>query len=160
MSLKDRLHAEVTAAMRSGDTVRRDTLRLAENAAYAVEKKNRRPLSDDEVVAVLAREVKTRRESVDAFRAGRREDLAAREEAEIAIIAEFLPQPLDDADLRALVAEGVAETSASSARDLGRVMAWLSPRIRGRADGKRASELVIEALAGADLAAHDVAHRG
>jgi len=158
VSLKDRLRDEVTAAMRSGDSVRRDTLRLAQNAAYTVEKKNGRPLTDDEIVAVLAREVKTRRESVEAFRGGGREDLAAKEEAEIAILAEFLPQALTEDELRALVGEAVAATGATSARDLGKVMGWLSPRIRGRADGKRASELVAQALAAADLAAHGGAH--
>ncbi|MBF6606666.1 MAG: GatB/YqeY domain-containing protein [Chloroflexi bacterium] len=160
MSLKDRLHDQVTAAMRSGDTLRRDTLRLAESAAYNVEKRNQRPLTDDELVGVLAREVKTRRESVEAFRGGGREDLASKEEAEIAILAEFLPQPLSEDDLRMLVDQAVTTTGASSARDLGKVMGWLSPRIRGRADGKRASELVAQALATADLAAHGGVHGG
>ncbi len=160
MSLKDRLHDQVTAAMRSGDTLRRDTLRLAESAAYTVEKRNQRPLTDDELVGVLAREVKTRRESVEAFRGGGREDLASKEEAEIAILAEFLPQPLTDDELRGLVAEAIVATGAASARDLGKVMGCLSPRIRGRADGKRASELVAQALAAADLAAHGGVHGG
>ena len=88
MSLKDRLHDEVTAAMRSGDALRRDTLRLAQSAAYNVEKKNQRPLTEDELLGVLAHEVKTRRESVEAFRGGGREDLATKEEAEIAVLAE------------------------------------------------------------------------
>ncbi|MHB8672453.1 MAG: GatB/YqeY domain-containing protein [Candidatus Limnocylindrales bacterium] len=160
MSLEDRLHDQVTAAMRSGDTLRRDTLRLAESAAYNVEKRNQRPLTDDELVGVLAREVKTRRESVEAFRGGGREDLASKEEAEIAILAEFLPQPLSEDDLRMLVDQAVTTTGAASARDLGKVMGWLSPRIRDRADGKRASELVAQALATADLAAHGGVHGG
>ena len=140
--------------MRGGDALRRDVLRMATSAAYNVEKRNQRPLTDDEYLAVLTREVKTRRESIDAFRKGGREDLAAKEEAEIAILADYLPQPLTDDELQALVAQGVAETGATSARDLGKVMGWLSPRIRGRADGKVASGLVAQALAGADLAAH------
>ena len=156
MSLKDRLQEELTAAMRSRDALRRDTLRLAQSAAYNLEKRNQKPLTDDEVVGVLAREVKTRRESVDAFRKGGREDLAGKEEAEIAILAEFLPQGLTADELQALVDEAIAATGASSARDLGKVMGWLAPRTRGRADGKRVSELVVQALANADLAAHDV----
>jgi uncharacterized protein YqeY len=144
--------------MRSGDALRRDTLRLAQSAAYNVEKKNKKPLSDDELVAVLAREVKTRRESIEAFRAGGREDLASKEEAEIAVLAGFLPQALDEDEVRALVAEGIAATGATSARDMGKVMGWLAPRTRGRADGKRVSELVVQALATADLAAHGGAH--
>ena len=107
---------------------------------------------------MLTREVKTRRESVEAFRAGGREDLATKEEAEIAILQDYLPQPLTEDELRALVDEGVAATGASNARDLGKVMGWLSPRTRGRADGKVLSGLVAQALARADLAGHDTEH--
>jgi uncharacterized protein len=160
VSLNDQLRDELTAAMRSGDVLRRDTLRLAQSAAYTVEKRNQRPLTDEELLAVLTREVKTRRESVEAFRAGGREDLATKEEAEIAILSEFLPQALTEEEIRALVADGIAATGASSARDLGKVMGWLAPRTRGRADGKRVSELVAQSLAGADLAAHAGSHAG
>jgi uncharacterized protein len=155
VSLRDRIQADVTAAMRSGDALRRDVLRMAQNAVYAVEKRERREPTDDDVTAILTREVKTRRESVEAFRKGAREDLAAKEEAEIAILAEYLPEQLDDAAIRDLVGEAVVATGASSARDLGKVMGWLSPRTRGRADGRRVSELVAQALARADLAGHD-----
>jgi uncharacterized protein YqeY len=142
--------------MRGGDALRRDVLRMVTSAAYNVEKKQGRPLTDDEYLAVLSREVKTRRESVEAFRAGGREDLAAKEEAEIAILGEYLPQALSDDEIEALVREGIATTGASSQRDMGKVMGWLAPRTRGRADGKRVSELVVQTLASTDLAAHDV----
>lgn len=155
MSLYDRLQTDITAAMRSGDVLRRDTLRMATNAAYQVEKRNQRPLTDDEVLAVLTREVKTRRESVDAYTKAGRQDLADKELAEIAILAHYLPQPLSDVEIEALVAEAITATGASSARDLGKVMGWLSPRTRGRADGKVVSGLVAQALAQADLVAHD-----
>ncbi|MEO5941252.1 MAG: GatB/YqeY domain-containing protein [Candidatus Limnocylindrales bacterium] len=155
MSLRDRIQTDVTAAMRSGDTLRRDVLRMAQNAVYGLEKREKREPSDDDVSAILTREVKTRRESVDAFRKGAREDLAAKEEAEIAILTEYLPEPLDDAAIGALVAEAVAATGATSARDLGKVMGWLSPKTRGRADGRQLSERVAQALAQADLAAHE-----
>ena len=141
--------------MRSGDTLRRDVLRMVQSAAYNVEKRDRRTLTDDDYAAVIAREVKTRRESVDAFRAGAREDLATKEEAEIAILSEFLPEQLSDSEIQALVDEAIGATGASSARDLGKIMGWLSPKTRGRADGKRVSELVAKSLAAADLAAHD-----
>jgi len=154
VSLRDRLQDDITAAMRGGDALRRDVLRMATNSAYNLEKKNQKPLTDDELLGVLAREVKTRRESVEAFRAAGREDLATKEEAEIAILAEYLPQALTEAEIAALVDEAVAATGADSARDMGKVMGWLSPKIRGRADGKVASGLVAQALAGADLAAH------
>ncbi|HEV2005698.1 MAG TPA: GatB/YqeY domain-containing protein [Candidatus Limnocylindrales bacterium] len=146
MTLRDRLHTEITAAMRSGDSLRRDTLRMAESAIYNAEKRDRRTYSDDEVAAILAREVKTRRESVEAFRKGSREELAAKEESEIAILGEFLPEPLSDGDLQTLVAEAVAATGAETPRDLGVVMGWLAPRTRGRADGRRVSTLVAERL--------------
>ena len=142
--------------MRGGDGLRRDVLRMVTSAAYNVEKKQGKPLTDDEYLAVLSREVKSRRESVEAFRAGGREDLASKEEAEIAILGEYLPQALTEDEIAALVREGIAATGASSARDMGKVMGWLSPRTRGRADGKHVSELVVQALAEADLAAHDV----
>jgi uncharacterized protein len=141
--------------MRGGDALRRDVLRMAVSAAYNVEKRQGTPLTDDEFVTVLAREVKTRRESVDAFRAGSREDLATKEEAEIAILAEYLPAALTESDLAALVDQGIDATGATSARDLGKVMGWLSPRTRGRADGKVVSGMVAAALARADLAGHD-----
>ena len=142
--------------MRGGDSLRRDVLRMASSAAYNVEKRQGRPLTDDEYLAVLSREVKTRRESVEAFRAGGREELAAKEEAEIAILGEYLPQALSEDEIEALIRDGIAATGASSARDMGKVMGWLAPRTRGRADGKHVSELVVQELASADLAAHDV----
>ena len=158
MSLQERVQSDITAAMRGGDALRRDVLRMAANAAYTVEKKQQRPLTDDEYLAVLTREVKTRRESVEAYSKAGRQDLADKELAEIAILTEYLPQPLTDAEVRALVDEGIAATGAESARDLGKVMGWLSPRTRGRADGKVVSGLVAQALAQADLAAHGETH--
>jgi uncharacterized protein YqeY len=157
VSLRDRIQTELTAAMRSGDALRRDVLRMAQSAVYNVAKRERRELSDDEVSAILAREVKTRRESVEAFRKGGREDLAHKEESEIMILQEFLPQPLGEDELQRLVEEAVEATGATSPRDIGKVMGWLSPRTRGRADGRRLSELVAAALARRDLAAHDTA---
>jgi uncharacterized protein YqeY len=153
--LQDRVQTDIAAAMRSGDALRRDVLRMVSSAAYNVEKKQGHALSDDEYLAVLSREVKTRRESVEAFRAGGREDLVAREEAEIEIITGYLPAALSDDEIAELVREGIKETGAASPRDMGKVMSWLAPRTRGRADGKRVSETVVQALATADLAAHD-----
>ena len=91
MTLRERLQDDTTAAMRSGDALRRDVLRMAQNAIYNIEKAKKVTLSEDEILGVLTREVKTRRESVDAFRAGGREDLVAKEEAEIAILRTTCP---------------------------------------------------------------------
>ena len=158
MTLREQLQDDTTAAMRSGDTLRRDVLRMVQNAIYNTEKSKRITMSDEDVIGVLTREVKTRRESIDAFRKGGREDLATKEEAEIAILAEYLPQALTADELTALVEQAIAETGATNARDLGKVMGWLSPRTRGRADGKVVSGLVVQALAQADLAAHGASH--
>jgi uncharacterized protein len=148
VTLKERLQAETTAAMRSGDSLRRDTLRMVQNSAYNLEKKSGQPLSDEELLAVVSREVKTRRESVEAFRAGGREDLASKEEAEIAILGEFLPPQLSPAEIASLVNQAVQATGAQTPRDLGKVMGWLAPHTRGRADGKVVSGLVAARLSG------------
>ncbi len=147
MSIRDDVHEAMTAAMRSGDHARRDALRMAWNAITGAEKRDRATLTDEAAIAVLARELKTRRESLEAFTAGGRRDLAAPEEAAIAVIEEFLPRPLSEDELAALVAEAIAASGATSPREMGKAMAWLSPRIRGRADGRHASELVTRALA-------------
>jgi uncharacterized protein YqeY len=158
VSLRDRLQADITAAMRGDDTLRRDVLRMAVNAAYNLEKKQQRPLTEDEVLAVLTREVKTRRESVEAYTTAGRQDLADKEQAEIDILAGYLPQALTEAEIDALIEQAIAETGATNARDLGKVMGWLAPRTRGRADGKVVSGRVAQALARADLAAHGGTH--
>jgi uncharacterized protein len=155
VSLRDRVQADIAIAMRDGDSLRRDTLRMATSAAYNLEKRNQHPLTDEEFVTVLTREVKTRRESVEAYTKAGRQDLADKELAEIDILATYLPQQLTETEIAALVDEGIAATGATSARDLGKVMGWLSPRTRGRADGKVVSGLVAQALAQADLAGHD-----
>jgi uncharacterized protein YqeY len=141
--------------MRGGDALRRDVLRMVANAAYNLEKANQKPLSEDEFLTVLTREVKTRRESVEAYDKGGRADLAAKEQAEIDILTEYLPQALSEAEIDGLIDEAIGATGASSARDLGKVMGWLAPRTRGRADGRVVSARVASALARADLVAHD-----
>jgi len=147
VSLRERIQSDITAAMRSGDALRRDTLRMAESAIYNAEKRDRRSYSDDDVAGVLSREVKTRRESVEAFRKGGREDLASKEEAEIGILAAFLPEELSDAEIAGLVDEAIAATGAAGPRDMGKVMGWLAPRTRGKADGRAVSQRVGTVLA-------------
>jgi uncharacterized protein YqeY len=147
VSLRDRLDTELKAAMRSNDAARRDALRMVLAAVQRAEKEGKRALSDDEMIGLLSRELKVRRESVEAFRGGGREDLVAKEEAAIAVVSEFMPQPLGEAELKSLVEQGIAETGAASPRDMGKVMNWLSPKTRGRADGKQVSQLVTQLLA-------------
>ena len=146
MTLRNRLDDEIKAAMRAGDAERRDALRMILAAVQKVEKEGKHTLSDEEMVAVLARELKVRQESLEAFTAGNRADLVAREQHAISVVNEFLPKPLADAELRDLVDQAIAETGAAGPRDMGKVMGWLSPKIRGRADGKVASQLVTQVL--------------
>lgn len=147
MTLAIRLQEDLTTAIRAHEDLRRDTLRMVISAAYNESKKARRDLTDDEVLQVLTREVKTRNESVEAFAAAGRTDAAAKERAEIEIIRAYLPEQLDTAELQRLVREAVDESGAASAREMGKVMALLMPRVRGRADGKQVSALVNEELA-------------
>jgi len=147
VSLRNRLDEELKAAMRSNDAMRRDSLRMVLAAVQRAEKEGKHELADDEMLGILTRELKVRRESVDTFRAGGREDLVAKELAAIAIVSEFMPQPLSEGELKALVEQAIAETGAASPRDMGKVMGWLSPKTRGRADGKVVSQLVTQLLA-------------
>jgi uncharacterized protein YqeY len=141
------MQADITAAMRSGEALRRDTLRMAESAIYNAEKRDRREYTDDEVAGILAKEVKTRRESVEAFRKGGREELASKEEAEIAILAAYLPEQLSETEIAALIEEAIATTGAAGLRDMGKVMGWLAPKTKGRADGRLVSQAVSASLA-------------
>jgi uncharacterized protein YqeY len=154
VTLQYRLQQDMQAAIRDRDELRRDTLRMAVAAAYNAQKQAGRELTDDEVVVVLAREVKTRRESVEAYTAGGRPEAAAKEQQEIAIISAYLPEQLGTDELARLVAQAVEESGASSPRDMGKVMAVLMPRVKGRADGKQVSALVAQELARRDLAGH------
>jgi uncharacterized protein len=155
LTLADDLQAAMKTAMREHDDLRRDTLRMAISAAYNAEKAARRPLTADELVGVLSREVKTRRESVDAYEKAARPDLADKERAEVEILSGFLPAALGEDELRAMVRAAISQTGASSARDLGKVMGVLAPQTRGRADGRAVSAMVAQELAALDLAGHD-----
>ena len=147
MSLRDQLKADVSAAMRSGETLRRDTLRMALSALALAEKDLKRDATDDEVLGVIVKAVKTRKESVDAYTAANRPDLAEGENAEIAILSTYMPEQMSDADVDALVAEAISATGAASAKEMGKVMGWLGPKTKGRVDGKVLSGKVTAALA-------------
>ena len=133
--------------MRSKDAMRLDALRMVLAAVQKAEKEGKHGLADEEMLGVLAKELKTRHESVDTFKAGGRPDLVAKEEAAIAVVSEFMPQPLSEPELRTLVEQAIAETGAASPREMGKVMGWLSPKTRGRADGRIVSQLVTQLLA-------------
>jgi uncharacterized protein YqeY len=147
MSLVERLEGEVKEAMLARDAQRRDALRLILNSLRSAEKDLQRPLSNDEELQVLQRERKRRNEAAEAFRAGGREAQAAQEEAELAVLEEFMPDPLSEDELERIVDDAIAETGATSLRDMGRVMADVMPQVAGRADGSAVGQIVREKLA-------------
>ena len=147
MSLIARLEDELTVAMKERDASRRDALRLILSSLRSAEKELQRPLSDDEELQVLQRERKRRLESIEAFESAGRAEQAAKEQSELEVLEEFMPEPLSDDELEQIVDDAIAEVGATSMRDLGRVMADVMPQIAGRADGSAVSQLVREKLA-------------
>jgi uncharacterized protein YqeY len=147
--LKDRLRADLTAAMKARDEVRTRTLRMALTAVAneEVAGKSARELSDDEVLKVLTREAKRRREAASAFEDAGRQDQAAAERSEDAVLAGYLPRQLSDAELAGLVAAAIAGTSAPG-KAMGQVMKAVTPKTAGRADGGRVAAEVRRQLAG------------
>jgi uncharacterized protein YqeY len=142
-----RIETELQDAMRARDTVRVSTLRLTLSALRAAEKELQRPLKEDEELQVLQRERKRRVESVKVFRDAGRDEQADVEEAELAVLETLLPAPLTEDAIEQIVDDAIAETGATSLRDLGRVMADVMPQIAGRADGSVVSQIVREKLA-------------
>jgi hypothetical protein len=147
VTLIEELELEVKDAMRAGDADRRDALRLILASLKSAEKDLLRPLSEDEELQVLQRERKKRIEAAEAFRGGGREDRAEKEEGELAVLEEFMPEPLTEEELERIVDDAIAENGATSLREMGRVMADVMPQIAGRADGSAVSQLVREKLA-------------
>jgi len=147
VTLIEELEDDVKDAMRAGDTARRDALRLIIASLKSAEKDLLRPLTEDEELQVLQRERKKRIEAAEAFRGGGREEQAAKEEAELAVLEEFMPEPLTEEELERIVDDAIAENGATSMRDMGRVMKDVMPQISGRADGAAVSQMLREKLA-------------
>jgi len=147
MRLIDRIEADLKTAMLEHDNERRDTLRLILASLRSSEKDLQRPLAEDEELQVLQRERKRRIEAAAAFRDGGREEQAAKEEAELEVLEEFMPEPLSEEELEEIIDDVIAEVGATSLRSLGRVMADVMPQVSGRADGSTVSQLVREKLA-------------
>lgn len=146
--LKAQLKSDLTAAMKGRDELSTATLRMLLTAVSTeeVSGSTARELSDDEVLKLIAREAKKRREAAEAFQAAGRTEQSARELAEETVLNRYLPSQLDDAELSTLVAEAVRESGATEARQIGQVMKLLAPRVAGRADGKRLSDEVRRQL--------------
>ncbi len=148
MTLKEQLNSALKDALRSGDSLRKNTLRMTLAAIKQAEVDNRKAVTEQDVLAMLQKQVKMREETIAEARKAGREDMIAEAEAEIAVLKEFLPEPLDDDALRALAQEVIAETGAASMRDMGKVMGALLPRVAGRASGGQVSAVVRELLNG------------
>jgi uncharacterized protein len=150
MPLKDRLRADLTTAMKDRDEVRTRTLRMALTSVSNEEVAGKavRELSDDEVLKILARESKRRREAATAFAGAGRDEQAAAERAEEAVLSDYLPAQLSDAEVAEIVTAVVAETGASGMPAMGQVMKAVTPKIAGRAEGSRVAAEVRRQLAG------------
>jgi len=137
--LKLRLQSEMKSAMKSGDKKRRDTIRLIMAALKQREVDERIDLDDQQIIAILDKMLKQRRESITQYQAGGRDDLAVIEEDEIVVIQEFLPAALSDQEIEQMVSDAMSESGASTVRDMGKVMAILKPKMQGRADMSQVS---------------------
>jgi hypothetical protein len=147
MTIQEQLSEAMKAAMRAQDSLRLSAIRMARTAIKNAEIEARGALDDAGVIRVLSTLVKQRRESAEAYR-GVRPELAAKEEQELAILQEFLPRQLDEAELKAIIAAALSASGAPGPRDMGAVMKLVTPQTTGRADGRLVSELVKACLAG------------
>ena len=148
MGLKEKLQADLTEAIRGRDEVKSGTIRMLLSAITneEVAGKAAKVLTDAEIITVLSRETKKRREAVEAFTAAKRDDLANKEKAEAAVIAQYLPEQLSEAEIKKMIAEAIAETNAAGPAGMGLVMKVMQPKIAGKADGGIVSALVKAAL--------------
>jgi len=148
MALKDQLDQDLKSAMREKAQLRLSTIRMLKSAIKYREIELMKPLDDAGVLGVVANEIKRRRDSVEQYKAGNRQELADKETAEIEILHAYLPQQLTEAEVRAKVEEAVKKVGAQGPKDMGAVMKVLLPEVQGRAEGKTVSELVKARLAG------------
>ena len=148
MGLKEKLQADLTEAIRGRDEVKSGTIRMLLSAITneEVAGKSAKVLTDAEIITVLSRETKKRREAVEAFTAAKRDDLANKEKAEAVVIAQYLPEQLSEAEIKKMITEAIAETNAAGPAGMGLVMKVLQPKIAGKADGGIVSALVKAAL--------------
>jgi len=146
MSIKEKLDQDMKMAQESGDKTRLNITRLLKSEIKYKEIEKKDNLSDEEVLEVLQTSVKRHRDSIEQFKKGGRNDLAEKEEAELKIILEYLPQQLTEEELTSLINEAIKEVEASSPKDLGKVMKVLIPKVKGRADGKKVNILVSQRL--------------
>lgn len=146
MSLKQRITEDMKAAMRSGDTKQRDTIRLLQAAIKQREVDERIVLDDAAVIAVIEKMLKQRRDSIAQYEAAQRIDLADIEKGEVSILSTYMPQALNDSEIDILIAEAISEVAAKGMQDMGKVMALLKPKLAGRADMAQVSTRIKEKI--------------
>ena len=146
MGLQEKLLDDMKTAMKSGNKVALETLRMLRSQLKNASIAKGEDLSEEDVIGVLSKEAKKRKESLELFRQGGREDLAEKEEMEMQIIASYLPEALSEDELAKIVDKAVVETEAESLRDMGKVMGVVMPQVKGRADGKAVQEMVKKKL--------------
>ena len=144
--MKDELLKELKDAMQNKNQLKKDTITMLRAAILQVEKDEQKTLTEDEMVTIVAREVKRRKESIEEFKNGGRDDLANQAEEEIKILSKYLPKQLEKEEIEKLVIDAIAETGATSPRDMGKVMGNLRPKTAGKCDGKLLSDIVKEKL--------------
>jgi uncharacterized protein len=146
MTLSERLNEDMKQAMKSGDKFALGVIRMVRSSIKNVEIDQRRTLGDDEVLEILGREIKQRKDALQEFEKASREDLAETAKAEIEVIQRYMPQPLTEQELQAIVEETIREVGASSKNDMGKVMSALMPKVKGRADGRMVNQTVQRLL--------------
>ena len=149
MDLQDQLMADLRTGLRDQDAVRKSAIRMAIAALKNARVDKNADLTEDEMIAVLAKEVKQRRNAMAEFERAGRQDLVASESAELAVLEAYLPEALSEGELVELARQVIAETGANSPKQMGQVMGALMPRVRGRADGRQVSQIVRELLTSA-----------
>lgn len=146
MTLKEKLESDQKTAVRGGEELRLSVLRLLRSAIHYAEVEQRGPLDDEGVLAVIAKQAKQRRESIEEFRKGHRPDLVEKEEAELAVLQTYLPAQASPAEVEALARQVISEVGARGKQDMGKVMPLVISRLRGKADGRLISQVVQELL--------------
>lgn len=148
MSIKAKLSEDMKTAMKAKDSARLSTIRMLNSSIKNKEIDQRRDLAEDEVMAVISTAVKQRRDSIEQFKTAGRQDLVEKEEAETAILLSYLPQQLTEDEIRGIVKSAITETSATSGKDMGKVMKVIMPQTKGKADGGLVNKVVKELLGG------------
>jgi uncharacterized protein YqeY len=146
MSLLDRVNEDLKASMKARDGIKNNTLRQIKTAVMNTEIKKGKPLSDEEIIEVIFSLVKAHYDSIDGFKKGGRMELVAKEEQEVVILKTYLPEQLSDEDLTKIIGEAISSTGAASVKDMGKIMGYVMPKVKGRADGSKINMIVKKFL--------------